>query len=247
LPSSLVTIGDYGFENCSSLENINVAPYLTTIGTSCFKGNTNLKSINFCPNATSIGSSAFESSGLTGKVTLPKQLTVINGYVFNNCSGIVELVIPNTVTSLSGQSFGNCTGLKEVTIPISTMQTGAIGTTNIEKITFTKGTGSGYNYNTGTGTGTYLNAWTYYSRNALTEVVFEEGITSIGDFTFYQCNNLKTVSNIPVSLTSIGNSAFNGLHSSVVFKYKGTQTQWNAITKGSNNTSITSTNVLYNQ
>lgn len=42
-----------------------------------------------------------------------------------------------------------------------------------------------------------------------TEVVIEEGITTIGDYAFYECANLTSVT-LPYSITSIGKGAFYG-------------------------------------
>ena len=47
----------------------------------------------------------------------------------------------------------------------------------------------------------------YSNRNVITSVVIGEGVTTIGNGAFYQCNNLASVS-IPASVTSIGEEAF---------------------------------------
>lgn len=51
-----------------------------------------------------------------------------------------------------------------------------------------------------------LAPWTYEKAN-ITSVVIEDGVTAIGTWAFYKCDNLKRVS-IPGSVTSIGNCAF---------------------------------------
>jgi len=50
--------------------------------------------------------------------------------------------------------------------------------------------------------------WLEYN-NLFSCVVIENGITSIGDFSFYYCTNLKSIT-IPNSVTSIGEYAFAG-------------------------------------
>ena len=50
----------------------------------------------------------------------------------------------------------------------------------------------------------------YDYRNEITAVVLPDGLTKIGNFAFYQCNNASLTSiNIPASVTSIGQHAFN--------------------------------------
>lgn len=47
----------------------------------------------------------------------------------------------------------------------------------------------------------------YWSRDALTEVTFDNGITSIGKNTFYKAYRISSVT-IPGTVTAIGNGAF---------------------------------------
>ena len=56
-------------------------------------------------------------------------------------------------------------------------------------------------------------------------------VTSIGRQAFWNCMSLKTVT-IPSSVTSIGYGAFYGCNNLKIITFKGTEAQWNAITKG---------------
>ena len=53
--------------------------------------------------------------------------------------------------------------------------------------------------------------WTEY-RDEITEVIIEDGVTSITDYAFHQCVNLVSIT-IPDSVTSIGEMAFNSCNS----------------------------------
>ena len=70
-----------------------------------------------------------------------------------------------------------------------------------------------------------------------------EEVTSIGNFGFYYCSGLTSVT-IPGSVTSIGNYAFYGCSNLTTVNYKGSEQKWNAITIGSNNDSLQDTNKL---
>lgn len=69
--------------------------------------------------------------------------------------------------------------------------------------------------------------------NNITSVKVPEGYTDIGMGAFTFLSNLTNIK-LPESLTSIGYSAFYGCTSLKTINFKGTEDQWNAITKGSN-------------
>ena len=62
-----------------------------------------------------------------------------------------------------------------------------------------RGTGATYDYTS--------HDSVFYQNDQIKEIVFSNGITSLGDRLFYHCANAKTVS-LPATLTSIGNAAF---------------------------------------
>ena len=171
------------------------------------------------PNSvTSIGYDAFYNcSGFTGSPVIPDSVTSIGFDAFNGCSGFTgSLVIPDSVTSIGSYAFRGCTGLRELTIPISLNAVASNSSpafsrcTGIEAVHFTKGTGIGFNYGSSSSSSGYnyygYTPW-YLSRSSLTQVTFEDGITSIGDYTFRGCTSITSVS-LPDSVTSLGNSAF---------------------------------------
>ena len=71
----------------------------------------------------------------------------------------------------------------------------------------------------------------FYYCSSMTSITIPDGVTSIGDYAFYYCSSLTSII-IPDSVTSIGYRAFYGCSSLTSIKYRGTQTQWYAISKG---------------
>jgi hypothetical protein len=104
--------------------------------------------------------------------------------------------------------------LKELNIAISLDAASSAGSDvwcdceSIEKVTFTAGDGVGYDYWTYTASGdtVYRAPW-YISKDKLTTVIFEEGITHIGSYLLYGCDKITSIV-IPNTVTSIGESAF---------------------------------------
>ena len=73
----------------------------------------------------------------------------------------------------------------------------------------------------------------FYNCTRLTSVTFGENskLTSIGDSAFSNCTSLASIT-IPENVTSIGEHAFYDCKSLETITFKGTEEQWNAITKG---------------
>lgn len=70
--------------------------------------------------------------------------------------------------------------------------------------------------------------------SSLTNISIPNSVTAIGSFAFNSCTSLKSIT-LPSSLSTIGNSAFAGCPSLMTVTYPGSKTQWDAISKGSNN------------
>ena len=145
------------------------------------------------------------------KAIIEDGVTSIGNYAFYNCTSLISADIPVGVTSIGDDAFYGCTSLTSIDIPDSVTSIGRyafsscsnlnrVNITDIEawcKITF----------------GTYDSNPLYYAKNLyldgslVTEIVIPDGITSIGNYAFYNCTSL-TSADIPTGVTSIGNYAF---------------------------------------
>ena len=169
-----------------------------------------------------------------------------------------SVVIPDSVTSIGADAFYNCTSLTKVVIsdiaawcnisfsyspdnPLSYAKHLYLGENEITELVIPDGV---------TSIGDYAFYWctsltsvvipdsvteigdsAFFSCASLTSVVIGDSVTSIGWQAFYNCTSLTSVV-IPDSVTSIGDGAFYWCTSLTSIQYRGTQEQWNAISKG---------------
>ena len=186
IPSSVTSIGDRAFMDCSGLTSISIPSSVTSIGNSAFYGCSGLTSISIPSSVISIGSSAFIwCSGLT-TITVDADNSVYDSR--NNCNAIIKTatnelisgckntVIPSSVTSIGGRAFYGCSGLTSISIPSSVTSIGNSA---------------------------------FYGCSGLTRISIPSSVTSIGGSAFDYCSGLTIIS-IPSSVTSIGSNAFDG-------------------------------------
>ena len=78
---------------------------------------------------------------------------------------------------------------------------------------------------------TSIGSSAFSSCTSLTSVNIPNSVASIGNQAFYGCTSLTSI-NIPYGVTTIGYQGFTSCTSLKTINFKGTEDQWNAITKG---------------
>ncbi len=185
---SVTTIGYMAFEFCKDLTSITIPNSVTTIGDYAFLSCTGLTDITIPNSVTTIGSEAFNNcNGLTN-ITIPNSVTSIDGFAFAFCTGLTSITIPNSVTSIGDAAFGGCDGLTSIFVESDNPKYDSRDNCNaiIE-----------------TATNTLISG-------CITTVI-PNSVTSIGDYAFGGCTDLKNVI-IPNTVTSIGSQAFDGCY-----------------------------------
>lgn len=251
LPDGLLRIGEYAFNGCTGLGSLTIPESVTDIDRYAFNGCTGIASVVIPESVSNMGERAFNNctylksatiknapvadfmfNGCTAlkNVTLGDKVENIGEYAFSNCA-MESMVIPKNVKKIDKNAFEMCKKLKQVTIQNGVTSIGEYAFYFCEKLaaayipTTIKTIGKG--------------AFQYCS--SLEEVVIPDGVTAIAGYTFLSCKSLTSIV-IPKSVTSIGNEALRNCDN-LVIRYKGTEAEWNAITKDS---SDTFENVNYN-
>ena len=230
IPKSVSSIGDNVFYGCNALTSIKVD-----------SGNEKYDSRDDC-NAIIETSTNSLIAGCKNTIT-PNSVTTIGQSAFAGCNGLTSVTIPNSVTTIGQSAFLDCNGLTSVTIPKSVMSIGSFAFKNCRDLTsvhisdmsaWCRISFSGYS-SFSTPYHLYLNGeeikdliipsditsignYTFYNCSGLTSVTIPNSVTSIGNYAFCGCSDLTSVS-IPNSVTSIGNYAFNscsGLNSVII-------------------------------
>ena len=223
IPDSVEKISVNPFAYCRTLKSIFVSsehPYFFAIdgvlfrkADSCLisypKGR-EYTTYNIPQGITAIESSAFYDCKFLTRVTIPDSVTSIGDCAFYLCSSLTSISIPDSVTSIGDCAFYLCSSLTSVSIPDSVEQ---IGTNpfaacfelkiisvspehpyfaTIDGVLFRKADKALISYPAGIKSSTYT---------------IPQGIAVIGDYAFYSCDSLTSVS-IPDSVMQIGVNPF---------------------------------------
>ncbi len=140
----VLSIGNYAFYNCTSMESVTVSNSIGYIGLGAFSGCTNLKNIDIRTsggNTIYIYDGAFHGCTSLDNVVIPGSVRFISqttGSTFAGCTNLKSVVIENGVTTIVQAIFENCVNLENVTIPNTVTEIyplAFIGCTKLKSIT----------------------------------------------------------------------------------------------------------------
>lgn len=185
----LTTIGSNAFANLQGITSFDVPKTVTQISANAFSGCSNLAKVTFAEDALikKILAGAFANCGLNS-ITIPESVTTIENEAFRNCQVLTVVNLSKQIQTIDPGAFKNCSQLTDI---------------NVDKDNTKYSSVDGY----------------LLTHDKKTLVIFPPGkandkftllppsITKIGDYSFYDCKELKNVI-IPNKVTSIGARAF---------------------------------------
>lgn len=243
LPSTInswpvTKIGEAAFQDNTTITSVTIPASVTEIGSNAFAGCTNLTSVTYGGDWRNLtiqsGNPAVEDAAKDAAneqlfdfdFILNNTAVIVNNY---KCKGTAaDVTIPSCykgkpVTAINNAAFPN-SAVTGVTIPdsITSIPDAAFAfCSQLTNISIPNSV-------------TFIGFSAFNSCTSLKSITLPSSLSTIQSSAFYNCGNLETI-RIPVSVTFIGNYAFAGCPSSMTVTYPGSKTQWDAITKGSNN------------
>ena len=115
--TSLTSIGDYAFRECS-FTSITIPNSVTTIGSGVFANNQKLTTATLGNALTEIKDNTFQSCGSLASFTIPEGVTSIGNYAFQMCWNLRSVKLPESVTSIGEYVFDGCR-MKSIELPNS--------------------------------------------------------------------------------------------------------------------------------
>lgn len=116
LPGTLVSLGDYAFQQCLELQGLVIPESVKSVGEGCFQGCQSLKDINLPDGLKELKARAFEGAGIEDLV-IPSGIKVLRDRVFLFCASLKKVVLPAEMTRIDDGAFGRCPSLRSIVIP----------------------------------------------------------------------------------------------------------------------------------
>lgn len=186
LPDNLSVISGGLFENCSSLEAVNLPKSLTEIQAYAFSGCSKLAIDVVIPEGfKTIANYAFDGCSAIKTITLPSTLEVIGENAFSGCSSVTAVALPEGLIEIGNYAFGGCSSLKTITIPDSVV---TIGGSAFYNCTSLEAVNMNVNSDLKTIGG---NAFAYCT--SLKSITIPKNVTSLGSYVLQYSSGIKEI------------------------------------------------------
>ena len=226
MPDSVTSIGEYAFCSSDKLSECKIGKNVSSIGEGAFRSvyeisaysvdenNTTFKSIDgvlFKNTEDGLELVLYPVYNVNTHYSIPENTKSIGPEAFSGSNYLEELDIPSTVTKIGEKAFYECFEMTSFTVDqnntVFFSNDGVLfkNTDNGTELVAYPVERDGDEYVIPDGT---ISIWPYaFYYSDLEKIQFPDGLTSIGEFAFENCNDLLEIQ-LPDSVTSIGNGAF---------------------------------------
>ena len=149
-------------------------------------------------------------------------ITYIGRCAFDSCGNLSDVTLPTSLRIIGPWAFNDCTALRSIQLPegLTTIKEDAFKAAGLVSITFPS-------------TLRELRNCAFMNCEKLQSLRLPEGLTTIGVWAFYCNPNISSIY-IPASVTTIGEEAFIYYNNLATVRYGGSQSQWSAVSVGTN-------------
>lgn len=212
------------YENCTSLEEIDMKDELEGILEGAFKNCTSLSGITLSPNFKRFEKEAFRGCTRLEKFDIPNsaQIEIIPSSAFADCNSLTSISIPKSIKTIDENAFGGCGKLREIIIPsdsqIESIKTGGFGKcSSLTSISIPRSVKT-------------IEKYAFRGCEKLEKVIIpsDSQLETIDEYAFEKCISLKEIV-LPENLLNIKAYAFKDCHNlnelkipfKTVFDFKG--------------------------
>lgn len=202
LPATVISVGNYAFNGCLNLRSVTLPATLAEIGISAFAG-TSITEVELSGDITAIKSGTFAGTELE-RVKLPTTVEVIGEKAFAGCAKLREVVLGDRLVSIANGAFERCAALETIEFPSSLRSIGNRAFDGCKALSRIDLNGA-----------TTVGEEAFEKCSSLAEIDFGSGELTLGYSSFAECVALQALA-IPATVTEIGQYAFydcNGLKS----------------------------------
>ena len=221
IPDSVEVIQSGALSSCKKIINVTV-PENTDLGQAHFYGWDSLQNVMIAENHDTYISEdgimydktdkelVCYPAGRSGIFTVPENVTTIASGAFSGNS-LRKIYISSNVIEMEAGTFSGCNSLEEITVDdnnvvFSSYQGILYNKNKTEIIICPMGKSGTIELAYGI---TTIESDDFYGNDNITEIIFPDSLTSIGDSAFSRCEGITEVS-LPENVKTLGMSAFQG-------------------------------------
>lgn len=226
IPGGIDATGELAFYNCTALTTLKLNEGTTTVSYGSFSGCTALTGVVLPDSIWKLDMAAFKGCTALDAIDLNKVTTIEDGAF--NASGLKSIVIPETLQYVEEQAFMECVSLEKVEwyAKINIREEMFAYCYALKDVTITEGVPRIYDS-------------CFRRCTGLETITFPSTVQRYYAHAMYGCTSLKSIIFMNPGIDRYYEMAFHFLPSLTDIYFAGSEEQWNAMDKGTNNEALT--------